>query len=106
MPPATGWWSGAAEWESLLGSVIARIILPHDGTAGTFGGAFLAGIGAYMGLRGRFYRVIAGRRAGSFLAAGRRFGSGSETKFRGLTGWNHESRAGLFLQRRRFPGTV
>src|ERR1700758_538639 len=98
MPPATGWWSGAVECESLLGSVIARIILPHDGTAGTFGGAFLAGIRAYMGLHGRFYRLIAGRPAGPILAAGKGFGSGREPKFPPLQDRNQDSRAGLFPQ--------
>src|SRR5215475_15131986 len=53
---------------------------PHDGTAGPWKGAFLAGISAYMG-----------RRAGVFHVRRPPICSRSTCEFRGLPGRNHRS---------------
>src|SRR5579859_1226050 len=51
MPPAAGWCCGTLRGLTLLGSVIESDVT-HDGTAGSSGGAFLAGIDGYMGPSG------------------------------------------------------
>src|SRR6185437_11642142 len=59
MPPAAGWCWGTLRGLTLLGSVI-ELDVTHDGTAGSSGGAFLAGLMAIWGRCGRFYRPNCG----------------------------------------------